>query len=466
MKIYNTLTRQKETFIPLEENKIKMYVCGPTVYNFFHIGNARPFMIFDAFRNYMEYRGYEVTYVQNFTDVDDKIIKRANEEGISPIEVAEKYIAEYFKDADALGIKRATVHPRVTENIENIITFIEDLISKGFAYELNGDVYFNSQAYKEYGKLSKQNLEELNLGARIDVNDEKKHPIDFALWKAKKEGEIGWQSPWGEGRPGWHIECSVMSARYLGDTIDIHAGGQDLIFPHHENEIAQSEARSGKQFARYWMHNGYINVDNQKMSKSLGNFFTVRDILSEFSGQVIRFFLLSAHYRNPVNFSKELILQAKAGMERLANSKERLVFTISHAKGQMNESELELVSALENHRDRFIEAMDDDINTADAISIIFELARFSNTNVTENSSLEWAEKNLSLFNELTGVLNIIKAEDTASNDNEQIEKLIKDRVEAKKNKDFALADAIRDELKSMGIEIEDTRQGTKWKKVN
>ena len=466
MKIYNTLTRQKETFIPLEENKIKMYVCGPTVYNFFHIGNARPFMIFDAFRNYMEYRGYEVTYVQNFTDVDDKIIKRANEEGISPIEVAEKYIAEYFKDADALGIKRATVHPRVTENIENIITFIEELISKGFAYELNGDVYFNSQAYKEYGKLSKQNLEELNLGARIDVNDEKKHPIDFALWKAKKEGEIGWQSPWGEGRPGWHIECSVMSARYLGDTIDIHAGGQDLIFPHHENEIAQSEARSGKQFARYWMHNGYINVDNQKMSKSLGNFFTVRDILSEFSGQVIRFFLLSAHYRNPVNFSKELILQAKAGMERLANSKERLVFTISHAKGQMNESELELVSALENHRDRFIEAMDDDINTADAISIIFELARFSNTNVTENSSLEWAEKNLSLFNELTGVLNIIKAEDTDSNDNEQIEKLIKDRVEAKKNKDFALADAIRDELKSMGIEIEDTRQGTKWKKVN
>ena len=466
MKIYNTLTRQKETFIPLEENKIKMYVCGPTVYNFFHIGNARPFMIFDAFRNYMEYRGYEVTYVQNFTDVDDKIIKRANEEGISPIEVAEKYIAEYFKDADALGIKRATVHPRVTENIENIITFIEDLISKGFAYELNGDVYFNSQAYKEYGKLSKQNLEELNLGARIDVNDEKKHPIDFALWKAKKEGEIGWQSPWGEGRPGWHIECSVMSARYLGDTIDIHAGGQDLIFPHHENEIAQSEARSGKQFARYWMHNGYINVDNQKMSKSLGNFFTVRDILSESSGQVIRFFLLSAHYRNPVNFSKELILQAKAGMERLANSKERLVFTISHAKGQMNESELELVSALENHRDRFIEAMDDDINTADAISIIFELARFSNTNVTENSSLEWAEKNLSLFNELTGVLNIIKAEDTASIDNEQIEKLIKDRVEAKKNKDFALADAIRDELKSMGIEIEDTRQGTKWKKIN
>jgi len=466
LKIYNTLTRQKETFIPLEENKIKMYVCGPTVYNFFHIGNARPFMIFDAFRNYMEYRGYEVTYVQNFTDVDDKIIKRANEEGISPIEVAEKYIAEYFKDADALGIKRATVHPRVTENIENIITFIEDLISKGFAYELNGDVYFNSQAYKEYGKLSKQNLEELNLGARIDVNDEKKHPIDFALWKAKKEGEIGWQSPWGEGRPGWHIECSVMSARYLGDTIDIHAGGQDLIFPHHENEIAQSEARSGKQFARYWMHNGYINVDNQKMSKSLGNFFTVRDILSEFSGQVIRFFLLSAHYRNPVNFSKELILQAKAGMERLANSKERLVFTISHAKGQMNESELELVSALENHRDRFIEAMDDDINTADAISIIFELARFSNTNVTENSSLEWAEKNLNLFNELTGVLNIIKAEDTASIDNEQIEKLIKDRVEAKKNKDFALADAIRDELKSMGIEIEDTRQGTKWKKIN
>lgn len=466
MKIYNTLSRQKETFIPLEENKIKMYVCGPTVYNFFHIGNARPFMIFDAFRNYMEYRGYDVTYVQNFTDVDDKIINRAKEEGITPTQVAEKYIAEYFKDADALGIKRASVHPKVTENIENIITFIQDLISKGYAYELNGDVYFDSQKYKAYGKLSRQNLEELDLGSRIDVNNEKNHPIDFALWKAKKDGEIGWQSPWGEGRPGWHIECSVMSARYLGDTIDIHAGGQDLIFPHHENEIAQSEARSGKQFARYWMHNGYINVDNQKMSKSLGNFFTVRDILKEFPGQVIRFFLLSAHYRNPVNFSKDLILQAKSGMERLENSKERLVFTMQHASGNLSEKEKELEAQLESFKVKFIEAMDDDLNTADAISYIFELARFSNTNVDEHSSLEWTKKNLDLFNELTGVLNIIKDTASDSKDDEFIVKLIEERTEAKKNKDFARSDQIRDELKEMGIEIEDTRQGTKWKKVN
>lgn len=466
MKIYNTLSRRKETFIPLEENKIKMYVCGPTVYNFFHIGNARPFMMFDVFRNYMEYRGYEVTYVQNFTDVDDKIINRAKEEGITPTEVAEKYIAEYFKDADSLGIKRATVHPKVTENIENIITFIQDLIKKGYAYELNGDVYFDSKEYKSYGKLSRQNLDELDLGSRIDINNEKKHPIDFALWKSKKEGEIGWKSPWGEGRPGWHIECSVMSARYLGDTIDIHAGGQDLIFPHHENEIAQSEARSGKQFARYWMHNGYINVDNQKMSKSLGNFFTVRDILKEFSGQVVRFFLLSAHYRNPVNFSKELILQAKAGMERLTNSKERLTFTMLNANGSLTEKENELIAQLESFKARFIEAMDDDLNSADAISVIFELARFSNTNVDEHSSLEWTRKNLELFNELTGVLNIIKDVESDEKDDEDILKLIEERTAAKKNKDFARSDQIRDELKAMGIEIEDTRQGTKWKKIN
>ena len=466
MKIYNTLTRQKEEFIPLEDKKIKMYVCGPTVYNYFHIGNARPFIVFDAFRNYMTYRGYDVNYVQNFTDVDDKIINKAIQEGISPDEVAEKYIEEYFKDADALGIKRADVHPRVTENIQQIIDFVQQLIKKGFAYELDGDVYFDTAAYKEYGKLSGQDLAELDLGSRINVNDRKKHPADFALWKAKKTSEPGWCSPWGEGRPGWHIECSVMSARYLGDSIDIHAGGQDLIFPHHENEIAQSEARSGKQFARYWMHNGYINVDNQKMSKSLGNFFTVRDILSEVSGDVIRFFLLSAQYRNPVNFSKEMLLQTKAGMERLINSKERLIFMLSHKEADqspLTEDESKLQAELESFRGKFIDAMDDDLNTADAISVIFELARFSNSNADENSSSLWIKSNLDMLNELTGVLNIINIKEKQSD--EEIETLITKRAEFKKARDFETADRIRQQLLDMGVEIEDTRQGTKWKKT-
>lgn len=467
MKIYNTLTRQKEEFIPLEDKKIKMYVCGPTVYNYFHIGNARPFIVFDAFRNYMKYKGYDVNYIQNFTDVDDKIINKAIEEGISPDEVAEKYIAEYFKDADALGIKRADVHPRVTENIQKIIDFVQQLISKGFAYELDGDVYFDTAAYKEYGKLSGQDLSELDLGSRINVNDRKKHPADFALWKAKKPSEPGWCSPWGEGRPGWHIECSVMSARYLGDSIDIHAGGQDLIFPHHENEIAQSEARSGKQFAKYWMHNGYINVDNQKMSKSLGNFFTVRDILSEVSGDVIRFFLLSAQYRNPVNFSKEMLMQTKTGMERLINSKERLMFMLSHKEDAeasvLTDDEAKLKTELESFREKFSEAMDDDLNTADAISVIFELARFSNSNTDENSSALWMKSNLDMLNELTGVLNIINIQEKQSD--EQIEALIAKRAESKKEKDFETADKIRQQLLDMGVEIEDTRQGTKWKKT-
>lgn len=466
MKIYNTLTRQKEEFIPLEDKKIKMYVCGPTVYNYFHIGNARPFIVFDAFRNYMTYRGYDVNYVQNFTDVDDKIINKAIQEGISPDEVAEKYIEEYFKDADALGIKRADVHPRVTENIQQIIDFVQQLIKKGFAYELDGDVYFDTAAYKEYGKLSGQDIAELDLGSRINVNDRKKHPADFALWKAKKTSEPGWCSPWGEGRPGWHIECSVMSARYLGESIDIHAGGQDLIFPHHENEIAQSEARSGKQFARYWMHNGYINVDNQKMSKSLGNFFTVRDILSEVSGDVIRFFLLSAQYRNPVNFSKEMLLQTKAGMERLINSKERLIFMLSHKEADqspLTEDESKLQAELESFRGKFIDAMDDDLNTADAISVIFELARFSNSNADENSSSLWIKSNLDMLNELTGVLNIINIKEKQSD--EEIETLITKRTEFKKARDFEAADRIRQQLLDMGVEIEDTRQGTKWKKT-
>lgn len=465
MKLYNTLTRTKEEFVPIEEGKVNMYVCGPTVYNFFHIGNARPFIIFDTFRRYLEYRGYDVKYIQNFTDVDDKIIKRGNEEGITPEQVADKYIDEYFKDADGLGIKRATVHPRVTDNISEIIEFIKELEEKGYAYAVNGEVYFDTQKFEGYGKLSKQNQEDLEAGARIEVNSQKRHPMDFVLWKPRKEGEPGWESPWSVGRPGWHIECSVMSKRYLGDTIDIHAGGQDLAFPHHENEIAQSEARSGKTFSNYWIHNGYININNEKMSKSKGNFFTVRDIADKYDLEVVRFFMLSAHYRNPVNFSDEMLSQSKAGLERLYNTKEKLEFTLSNLKvTDMKDDEKSLSEELNSFREKFIAAMDDDINTADAISVIFELARFINTNVNEESSIEFAKKCLAEFGELTNVLNIVnkKQEEVLDAD---IEKLIQDRVDAKKNKDFALADEIRNKLLEMGIVLEDTRQGTKWKRV-
>lgn len=465
MKLYNTLTRTKEEFVPIEEGKVKMYVCGPTVYNFFHIGNARPFIIFDTFRRYLEYRGYDVKYIQNFTDVDDKIIKRSNEEGIAPEQVADKYIDEYFKDADGLGIKRATVHPRVTENINEIIEFIKELEEKGYAYAVNGEVYFDTQKFEGYGKLSKQNQEDLEAGARIEVNSQKRHPMDFVLWKPRKEGEPGWESPWSVGRPGWHIECSVMSKRYLGDTIDIHAGGQDLAFPHHENEIAQSEARSGKTFSNYWIHNGYININNEKMSKSKGNFFTVRDIADKYDLEVVRFFMLSAHYRNPVNFSDEMLSQSRAGLERLYNTKEKLEFTLSNLKvTDIKEDEKSLSEELNSFREKFIVAMDDDINTADAISVIFELARFINTNVNEESSIEFAKMCLTEFEELTNVLNIVnkKQEEVLDAD---IEKLIQDRVDAKKNKDFVLADEIRNKLLEMGIVLEDTRQGTKWKRV-
>jgi len=464
MKLYNTLTRQKEEFIPLEPGKVKMYSCGPTVYNYFHIGNARPFIIFDTLRRYLEYRGYEVDFVQNFTDVDDKIINRANEEGITPDEVSDKYIKEYFTDADGLGIKRATIHPRVTDNMKEIIDFVKDLEDKGYAYAVDGDVYFDTQKFDEYGKLSKQNLEELEAGARIDINDKKKHPMDFALWKAKKEGEPGWVSPWGEGRPGWHIECSVMSCRHLGETIDIHSGGQDLIFPHHENEIAQSEARNGKAFARYWIHNGYININNEKMSKSKGNFFTVRDISKEFDLEVVRFFMLSAHYRNPVNFSDEMLRQSEAGLERLYNTKGKLEFIIEKANGELNNSEKNLLEEISSFKERFIEAMDDDINTADAVSVIFELARFINTNVNESSSLDFAKKCYDMFIELTGVLNIVSKNKNESLD-EEVEKLINERVTAKKERNFARADEIREQLLQMGIVLEDTRQGTKWRRV-
>ncbi|MCM0743793.1 cysteine--tRNA ligase [Clostridioides difficile] len=465
MKVYNTLTRTKEEFVPLEEGKVKMYVCGPTVYNYIHIGNARPFIIFDTLRRYLEYRGYDVTYVQNFTDVDDKIINRSHEEGISPEEVAAKYIKEYFVDCDGLGIKRATVHPQVTDNIQQIIEFIKELEDKGYAYAVNGDVYFDTNKFEGYGKLSGQKQEDLEAGARIEVNDQKRHPMDFVLWKAKKEGEPGWDSPWGEGRPGWHIECSVMSKRYLGETIDIHAGGQDLKFPHHENEIAQSEARSGKTFSKYWMHNGYININDEKMSKSKGNFFTVRDISKLYDLEIVRFFMLSAHYRNPVNFSDEMLNQAKAGLERLYNTKEKLEFTLSNlVESPLTEKEVELVKELDDFRQKFIDAMDDDVNTADAVSVIFELAKLINSNVDENSSLEFAKKCLDEFNELTGVLNIVnKKKDTVLD--KDIEELIQKRTDAKKNKEFQLADDIRQQLLDMGIVLEDTRQGVKWKRI-
>ena len=465
MKLYNTLTRKKEEFIPLEEGKVKMYVCGPTVYNYIHIGNARPFIMFDTLRRYLQYKGYDVTFVQNFTDVDDKIIKRGHEEGISPEEVANKYIDEYFVDADGLGIKRADVHPRVTDTIQQIIDFVKDLEDKGYAYEVNGDVYFDTKKFEGYGKLSKQNQDELEAGARIEVNDQKRHPMDFVLWKSKKEGEPGWNSPWGEGRPGWHIECSVMSNRYLGESIDIHGGGQDLAFPHHENEIAQSEARSGKTFSNYWIHNGYININNEKMSKSKGNFFTVRDISKQYDLEIVRFFMLSAHYRNPVNFSDEMLNQAKAGLERLYNAKEKLEFTISNlSESSIRDEEKGLVNELESYKTKFINAMEDDLNTADAVSAIFELSKFINTNVNETSSLEFAKMCLDKFNELTGVLNIVnkKNDDILDKD---IEELIQKRADAKKNRDFKLADDIRQELLDKGIVLEDTRQGTKWKRA-
>ena len=466
MKLYNTLTRTKEEFIPLEEGKVKMYVCGPTVYNYIHIGNARPFIMFDTLRRYLQYKGYDVTFVQNFTDVDDKIIKRGHEEGISPEDVANKYINEYFVDADGLGIQRADVHPRVTDNIQQIIDFVKDLEDKGYAYEVNGDVYFDTKKFEGYGKLSKQNQDELEAGARIEVNSQKRHPMDFVLWKSKKEGEPGWNSPWGEGRPGWHIECSVMSNRYLGETIDIHAGGQDLKFPHHENEIAQSEARSGKNFSNYWLHNEYINVNNEKMSKSLGNFFTVREIAEIFDLEVVRLFMLSTHYRNPINFSDEILNQSKAGLERLYNAKEKALFTINNLEdSKMTEEEAKLQEELAGFRQKFIDAMDDDVNTADAVSVIFELAKFMNSNVTEKSSKEFAQKVIDEFNELTSVLNIVNKDQKEDILDEEIEQLIAQRTEAKKNKNFQLADEIRQQLLDKGIVLEDTRQGVKWKRA-
>lgn len=461
MKLYNTLTRKKEEFKPIEENVVKMYSCGPTVYNFFHIGNARPFIIFDTLRRYFEYQGYEVRFVQNFTDVDDKMIRRANEENITVKELADKFIEEYFTDAKGLGIEEATVHPRATENIDAIIKLIQTLEEKGFTYNVGGDVYFDVKKFKEYGKLSHQPLENLEAGARIDIDEDKKNPMDFAVWKAKKEGEVSWDSPWGEGRPGWHIECSAMANRYLGETIDIHSGGQDLIFPHHENEIAQSECANGCQFANYWLHNGYINVDNRKMSKSLNNFFTVRDVAKEFDYEVIRFFMLSAHYRNPINFSHDLLKQAESGLERIYTCIDNLEFLKTNAKAGNDEN---IDKALADFKANFIEAMDDDINTADAISVIFDIVKYLNVNANETTPIASLDNAILLIRELGGVLGVLKKADNKMLDDD-IEKLIEERNNARKEKNFARADEIRDMLKEMGIVLEDTPQGVKWKRA-
>lgn len=460
MKVYNTMTRQKEEFKPLHDGKVNMYVCGPTVYNFFHIGNARPFVVFDTLRKYLIYKGYDVTFVQNFTDVDDKIINRAKEEGLTAMEVADKYIDEYYKDAQAINVKKADVHPRVSETMDDIIQFVADLIDLGYAYEVDGDVYYSTRKFKDYGKLSKQNIDDLEAGARIMIEEKKKDPLDFALWKARKEeSEIAWESPWGMGRPGWHIECSTMSRKYLGDTIDIHAGGQDLQFPHHENEIAQSEAHNGCTFANYWMHNGYITVDNEKMSKSLGNFFTVRDILEKYDGEVIRFFLLSGHYRNPINFSDELMQQAKNSLARLQNAKENLQFLIEKGEGGMTDAEKEAYAGYDKFRRQFIDAMDDDLNTADGITAVFELVTAINTAVKDGASKEFAEKSLATLMEFADVLGILQQEKADDGIGDDIQALVDERQQARKEKNFARADEIRDQLAAMGITLKDTPQG-------
>lgn len=440
-----------------------MYVCGPTVYNYFHIGNARPFIIFDVLRRYFEYVGYQVDYVQNFTDVDDKIIKKANEEAAPPQQIADRFIQEYYKDADALGVKRASVHPKVSENIDAIIDLIKSLEEKGLAYNIDGNVYYRVKRFKGYGKLSKQSLEDLESGARVEICGEKEDPLDFALWKKHRPGEPSWESPWGPGRPGWHIECSAMSCRYLGETIDIHGGGQDLIFPHHENEIAQSEGAHEKKFANYWIHNGYININNEKMSKSKGNFFTVRDIAKEVDLEVVRMFMLSAHYRSPVNFSRDLLMQSKAALERLYNARSNMVYLLDHSRGY-EESDESWSRVLDSCREDFKAAMDDDINTADALAVIFDLVREANIRLTRDSSPKDIKASLDIFDELTDVLGLVdKKEELIEQD---IEDLIQKRQDARKNRDFKMADKIRDELKEKGIVLEDTREGVKWKKIN
>ncbi|ULT57165.1 cysteine--tRNA ligase [Neobacillus drentensis] len=462
IQIYNTLTRKKETFVPLEEGKVKMYVCGPTVYNYIHIGNARPAIVFDTVRRYLEYRGFDVKYVSNFTDVDDKLIRAANQIGEDVPTIANRFIDAYFEDVSALGCQKADVHPRVMENMDIIIDFISQLVEKGFAYESEGDVYFRTRSFDDYGKLSHQSVDDLQVGARIEVGDRKEDDLDFALWKTAKEGEIYWESPWGLGRPGWHIECSAMAKKYLGETIDIHAGGQDLTFPHHENEIAQSEALSGKLFSRYWMHNGYINIDNEKMSKSLGNFVLVHDIIKRHNPQVLRFFMLSVHYRNPINYSEELLESTKAAFERLTTSYQNLNHR-KEASTDLTDHNQEWLDKLTVLHEQFIEAMDDDFNTALAISVLFELSKLANYYLLEkNTAIEVIEAFTSKFEELFGVLGLTLGSEEMID--EEIDALIEQRNQARRDRNFQLSDQIRDQLKEMNIILEDTPQGTRWKR--
>ena len=468
IRIYNTLSKKKEDFIPLEEKKVRMYVCGPTVYNFIHIGNARPMIVFDTVRRYLEHKGYEVNFVSNFTDVDDKIIKKANEEGVSAEEISRRYIAECKKDMEGMNIMPATTHPLATQEIDGMIDMISELIDKGDAYAVNGTVYFRTRQFKDYGKLSHKNLDDLQAGNRsllVSGEDEKEDPLDFVLWKPKKEGEPYWKSPWGDGRPGWHIECSVMSKKYLGEQIDIHGGGEDLIFPHHENEIAQSESCSGKEFARYWMHNAFLNIDNRKMSKSLGNFFTVREISEKYDLQVLRFFMLNAHYRSPLNFSAELMESSKNALERIQTAVDNLKFLAEHASTQeMTPEEAAKAEEAVKYEKAFDDSMDDDFNTADAIAAIFDLVKFANTTADEKSSKAYAEALREKIQELCDIMGLITEKKEELLD-EDIEKLIEERQAARKAKNFARADEIRAELLEKGIVLEDTREGVKWKRA-
>ena len=456
MRIFNTLTRQKEELIPIKDKEVNIYACGPTVYNYIHIGNARPLCVFDVFRRYLEWRGYKVNFVQNFTDIDDKLIKKANEEGITVPEVAERYIKEFWVDANGLNVRKATVHPRATENIDEIVRLISVLMEKGYAYSAGGDVYYRTKNFKDYGKLSHQPLSELEAGARISTGEIKEDPMDFCLWKGAKEGEPFWDSPFGKGRPGWHIECSAMAGKYLGKTIDIHCGGFDLIFPHHENEIAQSEAANGCEFSHYWMHNGFINVDNRKMSKSLGNFFTVRDVAEKYGYEPIRYLMISSQYRGPINYSVDIIEQSKNALERLYTCRNNIDFALKNAKdGEEN------ADFCEKRKAEFIDAMEDDLNTADAIAAVFGLVRDINTAISEGASKQTLKLCADMFDELTGVLGLVYNRKIETLDSE-IEELIEKRTEARKNRDFKTADEIRDKLKGMGIILEDTKDGVKW----
>ncbi len=463
MRIFNTLSREKEELVPLTPGEFKIYACGPTVYNFIHIGNARPLCVFDVMRRYLEYKGNKVNFVQNFTDIDDKIIRRANEEGVSFKDISEKYIEEFWVDAKGMNIREATTHPKATENIGEIIDIVSTLIEKGYAYEANGDVYFSTKKFSEYGKLSHQPLEDLEAGARINVGEVKREPMDFALWKNAKPGEPYWESPWGQGRPGWHIECSAMVRRYLGDTIDIHCGGQDLIFPHHENEIAQSECCNGSPFAKYWMHNGFITVDKVKMSKSLGNFFTVRDVAQQYGYEPIRYLMISCQYRSPINYSFDAIEQCRASLERLYTCRNNMDFALKNAVEAAGEKDAEIIAAIDSKKDKFIEAMEDDLNTGEALGAVFELVREINSSVNDGiQSKALVEYAIKVFDELMNVLGLLYNRNTEKSLDDEIEALIQARNDARKNKNWAEADRIRDELKAQGIVLEDTPQGVKW----